>query len=290
MRFVARAWLILLMLGLIGSGLIGSALIGSALAGPKPTWLEPKMHLLHGFEDNLVIAYFQRNRVLEFSKLEITSLNGKPLRLKPWRTFRAFRQDLLEVTFDLRPGDDFEFDTLTLILKDGSKRAVYVGPNRVLYLKPKPKYAISFERAEQVVSDRLYLGMQVFNDSGQAITIDRIEYAPSQASAQQILLEPRYDPSWFDQIEAWAQNERGLPERTKLANPNRLGLVLQPSRGFSAAITSTSIKAQYSCKTNFKRLDTAFLQALIVYRVGNGAQQTYPIPDDILADVCFAGQ
>jgi hypothetical protein len=284
MPFLTRAWLILLMSGLIGSG----------QAGPKPTWLEPKMHLLHGFEGNLAIAYFNRTstngKPLEFSNLTITSLGGKPVRLKPWRTFRAFRQDLLEITFDLNPGDDFEFDTLNLILKGGSKRAVYVGPNRVLYLKPKPQYEISFERSEQVVSDRLYLGMQIFNDSSQAITIERIEYAPSRASAQQILIEPRYDPSWFDQIEAWAQHERGLPKRTKLANPNRLGLVLQPSRGFSAAITSTSIKAQYSCKTDFKRLDTAFLQALIVYRIGNGAQQTYPIPDDILAGVCFAGQ
>lgn len=273
--------------------LVSLALFGMVTAAqpinssPKlpPKLLEPKMHLLHGFDSSEpVLAYWRVRTTFALKSLEV-----KGLRLQSWQFVRASKQDFLEVVFALKPGDDHEFDSLALTLKDGSKRNEYVGPNRVLYLKPKASYEISFERTEQVSFERLYLGMQVFNDSSKAITIEQIVYAPSKAATNKIIVS-RYDPAWFDQLERWVGGpENVLPSHAKFLDSRKLNLILLPSRGFSAAIVRNSILAKFNCgdRPRVGRLDSAFLQVLIVYRVGKGPKQVYPIPDEILADVCF---
>ena len=252
--------------------------------------LEPRMHLVYGHESgDPVRLYFDLKRPLELKGVEVSGL-----RLREWRVFTAFGKPSLELTVSMKPGLDAEFDTIALKLPSGAVR-VAVGPNRVIYLKPRDRYEISFERMEQLPNQRLYLGMRVFNDADQNVTIERIIYAPRAASTNQILVNPAYDDAWFDKLESWSRtaNPNILPAGARWMDASRLNLRVPPSRGFSAAIVETSLKPAFSCLRKGvppnpnKRRDSAFLQGLIQYRVGNGPVQTYPIPDDILAEVCL---
>jgi hypothetical protein len=254
--------------------------------------LVPRMHFVYGHESgDPVRLYFDLKRPLEPKGVEVAGL-----RLREWRMLTAFGKPSLELTVDMKPGLDTEFDTVTLKLPSGTVRAV-AGPNRVIYLKPRDRYEISFERMEQLPNQRLYLGMRIFNDADQIITIERIIYAPKAASTNQMLVNPAYEDEWFDQLERWSKAgtsaSSALPRGAKWMDAGKLNLRVQASRGFSAAIVESSFKPAFSCLRKGvppnpnKRRDSAFLQGLIQYRVGNGLLQTYPIPDDVMAEVCL---
>jgi hypothetical protein len=285
--------------------LASTVLLMSVSSAPVPKinhWLVPKMHFLLGHEaGEPVQMYFQRTPAFDAQKLEIKSVSVKGLKFQSWQLFEAFGQPLLELHFQPKPGDDLNFDSIQIT--DGKQTySVNVGPNRVMYLKPKAKYELAFEVLEQIPNSRLYLAMQFFNDSGQTVTINRIVYAPSIVSTNRILLNPAYDSTWFTKLEVWSRalvNDVNLlpplPDKAKYADANNLNLQIKPSRGFSAAIVEPSLKAKYSClrlpvakrpDPNIRQ-DNAYLQGVIEYRVGTGPKQLYPIPDSIQTDVCL---
>jgi hypothetical protein len=265
-------------------------------------WLVPKLHFVLGFENGEPVqVYFQRMPAFEAQKLEIKNVTVPGLKVRSWQLFEAFGKPLLEINFQPKPGDDVNFDSIQI---SDSKRtyAVSVGPNRVMYLKPKAKYELNFELLEQIPNNRLYLAMQFFNDSSQTVTINRIVYAPTIASTNRILLNPAFDGTWFTKLELWSRAQvkdvdllPPLPDKAKYADANNLNLQIKPSRGFSAAIVEPSLKAKYSClrlpaakrpDPNIRR-DNAYLQSVIEYQVGTGPKQLYPIPDAIQTDVCL---
>jgi hypothetical protein len=277
--------------------------LGFSAQGPSiTTWLVPKMHFIFGYEQGeQVQMYFQRTPAFNAKKLEIKSVTVPGLKVRSWQLFEAFGKPLLELGFEPKPGDDVNFDTIQ-ISDNKQTYTVSVGPNRVMYLKPKAKYELGFEVLEQIPNSRLYLAMQFFNDSSQTVTINRIIYAPKIASTNRILLNPAYDSTWFTKLELWSRALvkdvdllPPLPDKATYANANNLNLQIKPSRGFSAAIVEPSLKAKYSClrlpaakRPDPKiRRDNAYLQAVIEYRVGSGPKQFYPIPDSIQTDVCL---
>ena len=261
------------------------------------------MHFVSGYEQGEAVQmYFQRTAAFDAQKLEIKNVSVPGLKLSSWQLFEAYGKPLLELDVEPKPGDDVNFDSLQIQDARGQTFTVSVGPNRVMYLKPKPKYELSFELLEQIPNNRLYLAMQFFNDSPQTVTINRIIYAPSIASTNRILLNSAYDGAWFTKLELWSRalvNDVNLlpplPDKAKYADANNLNLQIKPSRGFSAAIVEPSLKAKYSClrlpaakRPDPKiRRDNAYLQSVIEYRVGTGPKQFYPIPDAIQTDVCL---
>ena len=276
-----------------------------ALSVPAPqinNWLIPKLHFVLGHETGEPVQmYFQRTPAFDAQKLEIKSVTVPGLKVRSWQLFEAFGKPLLEINFEPKPGDDVNFESIQ-ISDDKRTYTVNVGPNRVMYLKPKAKYELSFEVLEQIPNTRLYLAMQFFNDSSQTVTINRIIYAPAIASTNLIMLNPAYDGTWFTKLELWSRALvkdvdllPPLPDKARYADANNLNLQIKPSRGFSAAIVEPSLKAKYSClrlpaakrpDPNIRR-DNAYLQSVIEYRVGTGPQQLYPIPDVIQTDVCL---
>ena len=278
-----------------------AAALAQGGAEPRADWLKPKLHLIYGQESgDPVRAYFERTRAFDEAKLEIKSVGAAGVQVRSWRRLEAFGKPLLEVEFAPKPGVDANFDSLRLVTSDGKRFDVPVGPNRVLYLKPKDRYEINFEVMEQLPNERLYLGMRVFNDAEQPVTIERLIYAPSAAATGRILLNPAYDGAWFAKLEAWSRAVVAgagalppLPAGARYADAGRLNLKVLPSRGFSAAIVEPSLKAGYSCLRAAQkppaagRRDNAFLQGIIEYRVGDGPKQLYPLPDQVFADVCF---
>ena len=277
----------------------------TALSAPAPrivNWLIPKLHFVLGHETGEPVQmYFQRTPAFDAQKLEIKSVTVPGLKVRSWQLFEAFGKPLLQIDFEPKPGDDVNFESIQ-ISDDKRTYTVNVGPNRVMYLKPKAKYELSFEVLEQIPNTRLYLAMQFFNDSSKTVTINRIIYAPTVASTNRIMLNPAYDGMWFTKIELWSRalvNDVGLlpplPEKARYADANNLNLQIKPSRGFSAAIVEPSLKAKYSClrlpaakRPDPKiRRDNAYLQSVIEYRVGTGPKQLYPIPDVIQTDVCL---
>jgi hypothetical protein len=265
-------------------------------------WLIPKLHFVLGFEHGEPVQmYFQRTPAFDAKKLEIKSVKVPGLKVRSWQLFEAFGKPLLEIDFQPKPGDDVNFESIQI--RDSKHTyTVSVGPNRVMYLKPKAKYELNFDLLEQIPNNRLYLAMQFFNDSSQTVTINRIIYAPTIASTNRILLNPAYDSTWFTKLELWSRALvkdvsllPPLPEKAKYVDANNLNLQIKPSRGFSAAIVEPSLKAKYSClrlpvakRPDPKiRRDNAYLQSVIEYRVGTGPKQLYPIPDAIQTDVCL---
>jgi hypothetical protein len=288
----------------LGFSALGFSALGFSASGPTiTTWLVPKLHFIFGYEQGEPVQmYFQRTPVFDAQKLEIKSISVTGLKVRSWQLFEAFGKPLLEIDFEPKPGDDINFETIQIKDARGREFTVSVGPNRVMYLKPKAKYELNFELLEQIPNNRLYLAMQFFNDSPQTVTINRIVYAPKIASTNRILLNPAYDSTWFTKLELWSRalvTGSGvlppLPDKANYADANNLNLNISPSRGFSAAIVEPSLKAKYSClrlpaakRPDPKvRRDNAYLQGVIEYRVGSGPKQLYPIPDSIQTDVCL---
>ena len=265
----------------------------AALAAPAPK-LEPRVHFVHEWEggDPLRLYYEIPQPLVPNDPFgakpspnnDIVSVTGLPL--KSWRIMDAFGKRNLELEISLKTGLDITFSSLKI---NGS--SVAVAPSRVLYVKPLQKYPLSYERLQQQPNERLFLAMQIFNDSPETIFIDRIIFAPKGVSSDQVLVNPRYDSTFFGKLEQWmSSSSKTLPEGSSLANSNALKLKILPSRGFGLAIIGASIK--FSCnnrprlRDTAKRYDTFISQPLLQYRLGAGKAMLYPIPDQIIADIC----
>jgi hypothetical protein len=259
------------------------ALASSSLNTPI---LEPRMYLLYGFETgDPVRVYFERQQKLEFKTLRVPGLS-----LKHWGYLTAFGKDLLELEFKITPKMDAEFDSVVVTDSKNVTQKIDVGPSRIMYLKPKKDYEISFEVMEQIPNQRLFLSINMFNDSAQNVTIEQLIYAPKTASTNQILLNPNYDPKWFSKLEAWSKtnDSAALPTGSNFANSSKLNLKLEPGKGFSAAVVAASFQEKLLCKKGLNaKLEAVFLQPVVKYRVGNGKSQLYPIPDNVQANVCL---
>jgi hypothetical protein len=260
-----------------------SALASSSLNKPI---LEPRIYLLYGFETgDPVRVYYERTQKLEFKTVRVPGLT-----LKHWDYLTAFGKDLLELEFKITPKMDAEFDSIVVTDSKNLTQKIYVGPSRIMYLKPKKEYEINFEMLEQIPNQRLFLGINLFNDSAKPVTIEALIYAPSAASTNQILLNPNYDPKWFAKLEAWSKtnNATALPTGSKFANSSNLNLKLEPGKGFSVAVIAASFQAKLLCKKGLNaKLEAVFLQPVVKYRVGNGKSQLYPVPDNVQANVCL---
>jgi hypothetical protein len=264
-----------------------SALVAAQSA---PRALEPRVHLLHATPGgDPMLVYYEAASSTAFKTV---SIPGVPVRA--WRFVTAFGKRSLEIELITKPGLNAEWDALSVTDPSGKVQRIPVGPSRVTTIQERDQYELSYERMEQEPNNRLFLGLRVFNDSDQIVTVDKFIYAPSQASAARVLVQPRYDSAWFQKLEDWvrAPSSPTLPAGATLMDANNMGLKILPSRGFSAAIVAQSFKREFTCpragvkRDPSKRVDSAVLQPFIVYRVGGGAQRYYPIPDTIIADVC----
>jgi hypothetical protein len=266
----------------------------TALAAPAPK-LEPRVHFVHGWESGDPVSLFYQipqdlvpnepfGTKTGGDAIKSVSVSGLPL--LGWGLVNSFGRRELELKVALKAGLDAKFSSLKI---NGSN--VAVAPTRVLYLKPESLYPISFEKLEQQPNERLFMAMRIFNDSPDTVFIDKILFAPEGVTNNKVLVQPKYDSEFFRDLEKWVAGERKTyPNGAKLENSNALNVKILPSRGFGAAIVDSSIK--YSCKTRkrsrdpAKRYDTFFSQPVVVYRVGNGKAKFYPIPDQIIADIC----
>jgi hypothetical protein len=256
------------------------------ISSPNTQILEPRMYLLYGFETgDPVRVYYERKQKLEFKTVRVPGLT-----LKHWGYLTAFGKDLLELEFKITLNMDAEFDSVLVTDRNNKTQKLFVGPSRIMYLKPKKDYEISFEVMEQIPNQRLFLGINLFNDISSPITIEELIYAPRAVSTNQILLNPNYDPKWLTKLEAWSKtnNTTALPQGTRFANSSKLNLKLEPGKGFSAAIVAPSFQAKLLCQKGLNaKLESVFLQPVVKYRVGNGKSQLYPIPDNVQANVCL---
>jgi hypothetical protein len=257
-----------------------------ATSSPNKQILEPRMYLLYGFETgDPVRVYFERKQKPEFKTVRVPGLA-----LKHWGYLTAFGKDLLELEFKITPNMDAEFDSITVTDSKNITQKVYVGPSRIMYLKPKKEYEINFEVMEQIPNQRLFLGINLFNDVSSPITIEQVIYAPRAAITNQVLLNPNYDPKWLSKLEAWSKtnNTKALPQGTRFANSRNLNLKLEPGKGFSVAVVAASFQARLLCQKGLNtKLESVFLQPIVKYRVGNEKSQLYPIPDNVQANVCL---
>ncbi len=271
----------------------------TAIAAPAPK-LEPRVHFVHEWEGGDALRmYYEIPQPLvpndpfgtkpsTASSNEIKSITVTGLPLKSWRIVDAFGKRNIELEVNLKAGLDVTFSSLKI-----NSVNVSVAPSRVLYLKPLKKYPLSYEKLQQQPTDTLFLAMQIFNDSPDTIFVDKLIYAPIGVTNNQVLVTPKFDSNFFSNIETWVNTgSKGIPVGLKLENSNLLNLKILPSRGFGAAIISSSLKNAFNCKLNkrtrdaSKRYDTFISQPLFVYRVGNGKPQFFPIPDQIVADIC----
>ncbi len=269
----------------------------TALAAPAPK-LEPRVHFVHEWEggDPLRLYYEIPQPLVPNDpfggkpspntgdNIKTVAVTGLPL--KSWRIMDAFGKRNLELEVNVKAGLDTTFSSLKI---NGS--SVAVASSRVLYLKPLQKYPLSYERLQQQPNERLFLAMQIFNDSPETIFVDKILFAPKGVSNDKILMNPRYDSTFFRKLEQWMSGSSpSLPEGSSLVSSNALNLKILPSRGFGVAIVGSSIKL--SCKGSprlrdaNKRYDTFISQPVIQYRLGAGKPTLYPIPDQIITDVC----
>ena len=269
------------------SSLVSLLVFGALVfSSPSKPLLEPRMYLLYGFETgDPVLVYYQRNLKLEFQDVKVPGLT-----LKRWGYLTAFGKDLLELEFKIKAGQDAEFDSLIVQDLKGNSQKVFVGPSRILYLKPKKDYEINFEVIEQIPNQQLFFSINLFNDVALPVTIEQLIYAPRVASTNQILFSPNYDPNWFAKLEAWSKTNDSsqLPKGARFANSSNLNLKLEPGKGFSAAVVAASFQPKLLCKKGLNsKLESVFLQAVVKYHVGNGKSQLYPIPDNVQASVCL---
>jgi hypothetical protein len=261
-----------------------------AVAQTAPTrLLEPRVHLLQTtMTGDPLLVYYDTP-----SATQLTAVRIPGVAVSAWRFVTAFGKRSLELEIARRPGLNTEWDTLEVRDASGATRRVPVGPSRVTVLSERAQPDLSYERMEQEPNNRLFLGLRIFNDAAAVVTVDKFIYAPSAASNAQVVVVPRYDSAWFDKLEAWGRQPGDpLPAGSSLVNANSMNLKILPSRGFSAAIVAQSFKPNFRCpragitRDPKKRVDSAVLQPFIVYRVGSGAPQIYPIPDTIIADIC----
>ena len=277
----------------IVAGICLSALAWAQNAGqrPKTDWLVPRLHFIHGdSSSDPVRLYFERTMDFTVQKLEI-----KGLRVKGWGVVMVGTKSELEITLGLKPGDDVEFDHVQITDAQSVRHTVFVGPNRVLYLKPQPE-ALGLERLESAPGVGMYLGMQVFNTTdakGQArdVTILGLEYAPKAISTRHVLLQPRFDPAWFGSLEDWANanvsDPRSIPSGNAMMDSSAINLTVRPSRGFSVAVIEASLRHSCLRKLPEHTRTQAYWQPVIKYRVGQGPAQWYPLPSPVLADLCL---
>ncbi len=259
-------------------------LIGTIGIAAAPIQLESRVHFVHEWEggDGIKLYY----PISDGADIKSVVISGLPL--KSWRVLKPFRKFELELVVNIKPGLDTTFSRLQI---NGS--SVYVAPSRVFYFKPLVKYALSYEKLEQEPTNALFIAMQIFNDSADTLTIEKILYAPKGVSADRVLIHPRYDSKFFLKIEDWLRSgAKGYPAGVTLENAMQLNLKILPSRGFAAAIVTASFATQYNCKLGQrprdirKRYDTLVAQPIIQYRIGTGKSLFYPIPDQIIADIC----
>ncbi|MFN3267270.1 MAG: hypothetical protein ACK41E_10595 [Deinococcales bacterium] len=268
----------------------------SALAAPIPK-LEPRVHFVHGWEggDPVTLFYEIPQELVPktgfgaqagSSALEIKSVTVAGLPIQGWNIVNSFGKSEIGLNVKFKAGLDSHFSSLKV---NGVN--VGVAPTRVLYLKPEPTYPLSFEKLEQQPNERLFLAMRIFNDSSQTITIEKVLFAPQNVSSGKILLSPKYDSEFFRNLEKWVSGQtKSYPAGSSMQDANKLGLKILPSRGFSVAIVDQSIR--YSCQTRkrvrdpSKRYDTFISQPIVVYRIENSKPKFFPIPDQIIADIC----
>jgi hypothetical protein len=276
---------------------LGLMVLGLAVfAAPTPL-LEPRVHFVHGWEGGDPLSLFYEipqslvpNTPLGSktgsSVLQVKTVAVSGLPLLGWGVVQPFSRRELELKVNLKAGLDVSFSSLKL-----NGTTVNVAPSRVLYLKEQSTYPLSFEKLEQQPNERLFMAMRIFNDSPETITVEKILYAPTRVSSAKVLVQPKYDSEFFRDVEKWVSGEsKAYPNGASLQNSNSLNLKILPSRGFGAAIVDASIA--YSCKTRKRprdpnrRYDTFVSQPIVVYRLGNGKSAMYPIPDQIIADIC----
>jgi hypothetical protein len=268
----------------------------TVLAAPTPK-LEPRVHFVHGWEggDPLSLFYEIPRELVpkapfgsstNSSSLEVKAVSVAGLPLLGWGLVDSFGKREIELKINLKAGLDKTFSSLKV-----NGATVAVTPSRVLYLKPEIIYPLSFEKLEQQPNNRLFLAMRIYNDSPETVFIDKILFAPEGVSSGKVLMQPKYDAEFFRDLEKWVAGEsKTYPSGAKLENSNKLNLKILPSRGFGAAIVDSSIV--YNCKTRkrtrdpAKRYDTFVSQPVVVYRVGNSKPKMYPIPDQIITDIC----
>jgi hypothetical protein len=251
--------------------------------------LEPRVHLVHGDpKGDPLLVYYEVKQPLELKSVTVTGLP-----IQSWRFVTAFSKRSLEIEITPKTGLNLEWNALQVVDAQNRKRTFAVAPSRAMTIAQRDAYEINYERMEQQPSSKLYMGLRVFNDSPQPVIVEKFIYAPNAAATNRILVQPNYNPRWFTQLEAWTkQNGGALPEGSSLMNSSALNLTILPSRGFSAAIVAQSFKPEFSCaragvkRVPGKRVDSAYLQPVIQYRVGNGKPLFYPIPDAIIADLC----
>ena len=268
----------------------------TALAAPAPS-LEPRVHFVHGWAegDGLKLYYqiplstvpndpFGAKPGNSAPSIKTVTVTGLPL--KNWRIVDSFGKSEIELSVDIKTGLDATFSSLKI---NGS--SVAVAPSRVLYLKPERKYPLSFEKLEQQPTSKLLFAMRIFNDSPEVMIIEKILYAPKGVSSERVLLTPRYDSEFFNKLENWsASSSKTLPDGVTMTDSSKVNLKILPSRGFGAAIIGSSLTM--SCpnpkrtRDPAKRYDTFISQPIIQYRLGSGKPAFYPIPDQIISDIC----
>ena len=122
---------------------------------------------MYGFETgDPVRVYYERKQKLEFKTVRVPGLT-----LKRWGYLTAFGKDLLELEFKITPNMDAEFDSIVVTDSKNLTQKIAVGPSRIMYLKPKKDYEINFELLEQIPNQRLFLAINLFNDSAKTVTI-----------------------------------------------------------------------------------------------------------------------
>jgi hypothetical protein len=265
------------------------AALVTLISSPERGPLEPKVQFLHGFRGgDPILVYYEITAPLELKAVRVQNLP-----IKQWRLITAFEKRNLEIEVVPEPGLNVEWDRLSIVDGRGAERTLYVAPSRAMYVPERARYEINYERMEQQPSAKLYMGLRIFNDSAQPVTVEKFVYAPSQVSANRIVIEPGYDTDWFKKLDAWANNQAAtFPAGSSLRDSQNLNLTILPSKGFSAAVVNSSFKPGFSCvrtkqfRDPGKRVDSAYLQPLVQYRVGNSKSQFYPLPDAIITDLC----
>ncbi len=266
-------WIVFLAIGL-------SAL---AFAQTRELWLIPKSHFLYTHDGQPLRLYFQKNMNFKILKLEI-----KGLRVQNWSFMTDFQKTWLELILLLKPGIDYEFDHLQITDLKGVEHSVFVGLNRVMSFKPSPTDDLSFERLESSPMQGVFFAGQFFNltdlsNHPREISILAVEYAPRALSGQ-VLLEPNYNPHWFDWLFDWSSRQLGskdpesspLPRGVRFEDSRALKLNIKPSFGASIAILTSSITPGFLCSG----IPSAqiYWQILIKYRLSTGELRYYPIP------------